>query len=146
MYVDLNTILKEKITFLDNQIKEAEKTRDSAPSPMESKSDKTRQDFERLIFSLQDEKRNFIHLQKNLVKLPKFTSKVNLNTQVTLKSEAGEKSFFIVPEGLGGITVNNLYLLSDKTPLAKCFLNQKINHQFTFNNTNYKITSIKENK
>jgi hypothetical protein len=145
MKVSLDKVLEQKLSSLDRQIKEEIIARDSAPTPMQSGSDKTRQVAEQMIDSLHQERKSLLSL-KNILKKPLvFERKASLNTLVTLNSSVGEKTYLLVPEGLGGHTINDIFLLSVKSPLAKAFLNKKESFMFGFHQTSYQILSIKTN-
>lgn len=144
--IDLNEILQQKIETLDRQIADAKFTRDHAATPTESHSDKTRQNAEQLIDSLSDTKKKLKLLELSLNKLPPFKSLATLNTLVTLRTPLGTKKFLLVPEGLGGQTIDDIFLLSDATPLAKFFLNQKVGFTFTFNGGTYQIIFLHPNQ
>ena len=146
MKINLEKIIQDRLSSLDRQIKEEIITRDLAPTPMQSGSDKTRQVAEQMIDSLHQEKKNLLNLKKSLSRFPKFNKTATLNSLVTLKShQAGEKTYLLVPEGLGGSTVNSVFLLSINSLLAQKFLNQKTGFQFNFNDISYQITSIQPN-
>jgi len=144
--IDLHFVLQEKNDLLDRQLAEAKFTRDHAATPTESHSDKTRQNAEQLMDSLSDAKKRLELLRHVLAKLPPFNNLATANTLVTLRTPPGKKNFLLVPEGLGGQTINNTFLLSVESPLAKSFLNQKIGFTFTFNGGAYQIISTNPNQ
>lgn len=143
--IDLHRILDEKLALLDRQITEAKFTRDHAATPTESHSDKTRQNAEQLMDGLSDAQRKLRLLGASLKKLPSFNGQAQVNTLVTLRTPLGVKNFLLVPEGLGGQTIGDTFLLSEKTPLAKMFLGKKVGHTFTFNGGGYQIVSLDPN-
>jgi len=141
MRINLHKILQTRIKNLDKQIKEEIITRDSAPTPMQSGSDKTRQVAEQMIDSLLQEKKNLLNFKRILDNLPKFNNQASLNTIVSLKSIVEKKTFLLVPEGLGGVIVNGIFLLSINSPLAKKILNQKTGFSFISKDVTYQIDS-----
>ena len=144
--IDLPQVLKEKIDLLDRQLVEAKFTRDHAATPTESHSDKTRQNAEQLMDSLSDAKKRLEVLRLTLSKLPPLKGLATTNTLVTLRTPLGKKDFLLVPEGLGGQTINDTFLLSVESPLAKSFLNQEVGHTFTFNGGSYQIVFLNPNQ
>lgn len=144
--IDLHQVLKEKTDLLDRQLAEAKFTRDHAATPTESHSDKTRQNAEQLMDSLSDAKKNIQQLRLSLTKLPPFKNIAIVNTLVTLRTPPGTKTFLLVPEGLGGQTIGDTFLLSVSSPLAKSFLNQKVGHTFAFNGGAYQIIFLNPNQ
>lgn len=144
--IDLNKILDQKIDILDRQIADAKFTRDHAATPTESHSDKTRQNAEQLIDSLGDAKKKLELLKFSLDKFPPFKGLATPNSLVTLRTPLGVKKFLLVPEGLGGQTVDDVFLLSSASPLAKLFLNQKVGFTFDFNGGTYQIVFLHPNQ
>ncbi len=143
--IDLRQILKEKLDLLDRQMAEAKFTRDHAATPTESASDKTRQNAEQLMDTLGDAKKKLQLLDLTLNKAAPFKSLATTNTLVTLHTPPGNKQFLLVPEGLGGQTINDVFLLSIESPLAKSFLGQKVGHTFAFNGGAYQIVFLHPN-
>jgi len=143
--IDLRQILQDKRDLLDRQLAEAKFTRDHAATPSESGSDKTRQNAEQLMDSLNDAKKKLKALELELNKLPSFSNTATTNTLVTLRTPLGVKNFLLVPDGFGGQTIGDIFLLSIATPLAKTFLNQKVGYTFSFNGGAYEIIFLNPN-
>jgi len=143
--VNLHQVLNDKINLLDRQIAEAKFTRDHAATPTESASDKTRQNAEQLMDSLGDAKRKITTLQRDLDKIPSFNNSALTNTVVTLRTPLGNRVFLLVPEGLGGLSHGETFLLSINSPLAKLFLGQKVGFTFNFNGGSYQIIFLHPN-
>lgn len=131
--IDLTEILAKKLALLDRQIADEKFTRDHAATPTESASDKTRQNAEQMLDSLADARKKLRLLEISIKNLPPFNNLATLNALVTLRTPLGLKEFLLVPEGLGGQSVDNVFLLSVASPLAKLFLGHKIGHTFSFN-------------
>ena len=144
--IDLHQVLKEKNDLLDRQLTEAKFTRDHAATPTESHSDKTRQNAEQLMDSLSDAKKSLQQLRLSLAKLPPFKNLTTVNTLVTLKTPTGNKNYLLVPEGLGGQTIGDTFLLSIASPLAQAFANRKVGYTFTFNGGAYQIIFLNPNQ
>lgn len=143
--IDLSNILDEKLALIDHQLEQAKFTRDHAATPTESGSDKTRQNAEQLMDSLSDAKKKLQLLRHSLAMLPPFKNIAAVNTLATLRTPLGSKNFLLVPEGLGGHTIGDTFLLSEKTPLAQMFLGKKVGHTFTFNGGTYQIVFLNPN-
>lgn len=144
--IDLNQVLAEKLSPLDRQNAEAKFTRDHAATPTESGSDKTRQNAEQLMDSLNDAKKKLRLLGMELSQMPPFKDLATVNTLVTLRTPLGSKNFLLVPEGLGGQTIGDAFLLSVSSPLAKSFINKKVGYTFTFNEGAYQIIFLNPNQ
>jgi hypothetical protein len=133
--IDLTQIINQKIDFLLQQIKDTEKARDEAATPMESHSDQTRQNAEQLIYALKDE----VKRQKLLLsKLDQYKAIL-----YTVRSSAGLKDYLVVPDGLGGQSIDNVYLLAESTPLAKNLIGKKPGHTFPLNSSLNELVFIK---
>lgn len=143
--IDLRQVLQDKRDLLDRQLAEAKFTRDHAATPSESGSDKTRQNAEQLMDSLNDAKKKLRTLETGLNKLPPFGGIATVNTLVTLRTPLGIKNFLLVPDGFGGQTIGDIFLLSTQSPLAKSFLNQKVGYTFIFNGGAYQIIFLNPN-
>ncbi len=143
--IDLRQILQDKRDLLDRQLAEAKFTRDHAATPSESGSDKTRQNAEQLMDSLNDAKKKLRLLEIELTKLPSFANLAAANTLVTLRTPLGVKNFLLVPEGFGGQTIGDTFLLSVSSTLAQSFLNKKVGYTFSFNGGVYQIIFLNPN-
>lgn len=143
--IDLRQVLQDKRDLLDRQLVEAKFTRDHAATPTESHSDKTRQNAEQLMDSLNDAKKKLLLLEKELSKFPPFKGLAIVNTVVTLRTPLGTKNFLLVPEGLGGQTISDTFLLSTSSALAQSFLGQKVGYTFSFNGGVYQIIFLNPN-
>lgn len=135
--ISLVDVVNQKLLFLSKRVKDAEYMRDTAQTPTESHSDQTRQNAEQLIYGLKDEVKRQRQL---LTKLGRFVPVI-----YSIRTPTGLKNFLIVPDGVGGQTVDETYLLAESTPLAKLIVGQKIGHNFTFNQANYEIVFIHKN-
>ena len=117
-------------------IKVAKKARDTSPSAMESASDTTRNENEKLVFALNLELKK---LDSIISKIPTDISKKDKELRVEdwcrAKITVGNNimSVCLVPEGLGGEMIDDVRLLSSSTPLGKVLLNKKVKDEFTFN-------------
>lgn len=145
MNINLDKLVQNHLHRIDRQIKGEIITRNSSPTPIQSSSDKTRQVAEQMIDSLYQERNKIIAIKKKLTNLPKFNQTASLNTFVTLQSKEEKKTFLLVPEGVGGISVDEVFLLSSKSPLVQNFLGKTLGFKFTFNNSAYEIVSIQSN-
>lgn len=95
--------------------------------------------------SLNDAKKKLLLLEKGLSKFPPFKGLAIVNTVVTLRTPLGTKNFLLVPEGLGGQTISDTFLLSTSSALAQSFLGQKVGYTFSFNGGAYQIIFLNPN-
>lgn len=110
-------IKKEKEALL-KAIQHAIKTRDEAPSAMESHSDTTRNQTERLIIALEEKLKD---LERLIMEIPEKIETKNRPLWSTHKTTVGEKTLqvLLVPEGIGGRKIGNVILVSVNSELGK---------------------------
>lgn len=137
--IDLSNILNDKIEAVEVSIKRAAFERDNSATPMESQHDQTRQVANQLYNCLVDEKRSLQLLTRRLCDYHSIYHLKNLEKGVQFR-------FFIVPDGLGGKTVEGVTLISDKTPLSQIIIDKKEGYQYELNGQNFRIEKIEENK
>ena len=95
--------------------------------------------------SLNDAKKKLKALELELNKLPSFGSIATANTLVTLRTPLGVKNFLLVPDGFGGQTISDTFLLSVSSALAQVFINKKVGYTFSFNGGAYEIIFLNPN-
>ena len=125
-------ILDKKIKGIEDAISSAKIARDMAPSAMESHSDTTRSEKEKLIYALESE----------LNSLNKIKEKDLVLTVYKIKLDSSFMRICLVPEGLGGETVRDVKLISKLSPLGKLIKNKNLGDEFSFNNKKVTIENI----
>jgi len=125
-------VLDKKIKRIEDAISSAKKARDMAPSAMESHSDTTRSEKEKLIYALEKELDILSNIKENDLIIKTYEIKLNDNLM----------GVCLIPEGLGGETIGDLKLISELSPLGKLIKNKKIGDEFSFNNKKLKIENI----
>jgi hypothetical protein len=136
--IDLVGILNEKIESVEKNIKQAAFERDNSATPMESQHDQSRQIANQLYNSLLEERKILQLLRKQVGNFHAIYSLENLNSGAQYK-------FFIVPDGLGGKTVDGVTLISEKTPLSKIIIGKDAGYEYELSEQKFKITKIEEN-
>ena len=142
---ELKKQLKIKRSNLLLGIESAKKARDQAPSAMESHSDTTRSEKEKLIYALESQLKE---LDEIISSVPKNINNSNNSliveewrfVKVLLKN--GILKICIVPEGIGGHIIDDIRLVSSKTPLGNAILGKKKGNRFIFKNTEGKIEDV----
>ena len=129
-------VIDDKLNTLENAITQAKSARDDAPSAMESHSDTTRASQERLVNALESEVDSINEIKKDFeASLTKKRGNiVTLWSYVEISLNEKDLEIIIVPEGLGGNTLENVLLVSDKSPLAQAILGKTSDSKFKFNN------------
>ena len=112
----LQTLLHKEIDLINRELSTAKSTRDHAPSAMESHSDTTRSEQEKLFFALQEKlqnTQNHLKILNKLIFAPTSVSihSTNINSQPTI--------LVVVPDGLGGRKIDNLLFVSASAPILK---------------------------
>lgn len=124
-------------------IESAKKARDDAPSAMESHSDTTRNQNERLVHALESELSQLENLTKNFLGLSgKVEPYAQLWRLVEVEVGGDVMKVCLVPEGLGGEKVKGVSLLSQPSPLGKIIKNKKKGDEFEFNGQKVVIVGI----
>jgi len=125
-------VLDRKIKGIQNAISSAITARDMAPSAMESHSDTTRSEKEKLIYALESELNNLNKIKEKDLVLKIYHIQVGDNLMRVC----------LVPEGLGGETVGDLKLISEFSPLGKLIKMKNVGDEFNFNNKKIMIENI----
>lgn len=126
-------------------LKSAKETRDSAPSAMESHHDTTKNQAEKFVVALEKKLHN---LEKSISNLPnpqniRPANKIALWSYMEANLNGNKMKLIIVPEGIGGKQINNIHLISDKTPLGSAISNKRKGEEFEFNNQQGTILLVK---
>jgi transcription elongation GreA/GreB family factor len=124
-------------------IESAKRARDQAPSAMESHSDTTRNQNEKMIEALLGE----LNLLNSFLKRTpekQNQNKLNVEEWTYVKAGLGKNviELCIVPDGFGGQVVEGTRLISIETPLGKVLMNKEENDLFIFNNQEGKVLKI----
>lgn len=136
--IDLNSKINKDLAAIDRQIKQAATERDESATPMESHSDQTRQIANQLYNSLLEEK-------QKLLELKSVIAKYNLVWHIQNLSDKATRKYFVVPNGFGGTMLEDVMLLSEKTPLAKKISGMKVGYEFDLNGQMFRIEKVEEN-
>ncbi|OGM20634.1 hypothetical protein A2955_02945 [Candidatus Woesebacteria bacterium RIFCSPLOWO2_01_FULL_37_19] len=138
-----NCLLKEK-EVLEKALASARQTRDSAPSAMESHSDTTRSQAEKLVFALEEKTKNIESLISLIPQDFKSTlTVVSLWSLIELKTNGEILKMILVPDGFGGREIDNIKLVSISTPLGNLIINKAVGDQITFNEKVYALSSLR---
>lgn len=130
-----NALVKEK-QGLSIALNSAKKARDEAPSAMESHSDTSRAQNEKLVDALEQQLKEVETATEKLILVPdKFRY-----LEISLGGET--KKFILVPEGLGGKEVGDIRLLSDNTPLGGVLKDKQMGDKFEFNNQQIEVLQL----
>ena len=117
---------KRKLLFARDQAKTA---RDNAPSAMESHSDTSRSENEKLVFALDNE-----------IKVNESCTTVISNTDLicfNLVSDNAVLKVVIVPEGMGGSKVGDMMLISGNSPLGLKLIGKSRGDKLEFNGVDW---------
>jgi len=132
----IKEIFEKKRKCLSKALKAAREARDTAPGAMESHSDTTRSQNEKLLAALEARLKNLEDLDQKITTgsfQPRFF-------EVLFNGE--NKKLVIVPEGLGGEEVNGMRLLSETSPLGIVLKEKKLGDKFEFNGQTIEILKV----
>jgi len=134
--------LEKEQGLVQRTLEHARFTRDHAPSAMESHSDTTRSEFEKLVFALEDKLKKINSDIKLLAKAPGISGNgpVAVWSLVTLNGVAAPMSVIVVPPGLGGRKLGDKTLLSSDSPLGSLLLGSSRGQSVTLNDQVWNIS------
>src|SRR3989344_7926042 len=108
-----------KIEIMKKSLKEAKIAQLNAPSAMESHSDTTKSEMEKLVTALEidiSRQKNYLSLVPN--NLTPSNQKIELWKNVRVNNKGILMNIIIVPDGMGGDTIDGIRLVSETTPLV----------------------------
>lgn len=111
---------ESEIVKLEEVITNEKVARDSSPSAMESHSDTTKSQKEDLVFSLLSKLNQLKLLTRSIPDTSRDSSETGVWSIVYV--DRIKSNVLIVPEGLGGVEVDDLMLVSINTPLVASLL------------------------
>lgn len=136
--------LQKELKNLEKTIRETKIARDNSPSAMESASDESRSRLEGAVSMFQRMKKE----KEDLLGIIPVKSIVGKNISVWsfAEIELSDKrmSIAIVPDGLGGIKVEEFQYVSDNTPLGKALIGKSRGDNFSFNDSTGTVISVNE--
>lgn len=109
-----------KVEIMEKSLKEAKIAQLNAPSAMESHSDTTKSEMEKLVTALEIDirrQKNYLSLVPN--NLTPSNQKIELWRNVKIDNHGMIMNIIIVPDGMGGDTVDGVRLVSETTPLVQ---------------------------
>lgn len=132
----VNEFLTRRKENLLKALEKAKGARDNAPGAMESHSDTSRSQYEKLVAAL----------EQQLKDLEETAKKINLSNKSFPLMEIGfngeKRKFILVPEGLGGEETAEIRLLSENSPLGLQLAGKNIGDKFEFNSQQIEILKI----
>lgn len=127
----ITQVLNQKISVLEKGITDAKKARDSAPSAMESHSDTTRSEQENLVLALTKSLSDLKSLSKQPLSASRYYELTSPNSFL---------KFIVVPDGLGGQKIDDIVLISSKSPLALQLSVKNPGDSIIFNGNSYVVS------
>lgn len=102
-----------KLQVLYSALETAKIAQRDAPSAMESASNTTRSEMERMVTALEI---NIANLKKQILQIP---DKLSTDNKLWKLVEIKKMKILIVPEGMGGEIIDGIRLVSENAPLLK---------------------------
>lgn len=112
-------VFLRKLEILQKSLQDAKTAQRNAPSAMESHSDTTRSEMEKLVTALEFD---IYNLKKNIDKIPGNSSNGPMWKVTKINNNGVEMTVMIVPDGMGGDIIDGVRLISETTSLAKRIL------------------------
>ncbi|MDO8488029.1 MAG: hypothetical protein Q7S31_01810 [bacterium] len=131
-----------KLQLLEKSLLAARTAQQNAPSAMESHSDTTRSEMEKMVTALEVE---IVKLKKNVDQIPFVVSsspKANVWSYVKLNTGQAEMELVLVPEGMGGDKLDQLRLISVATPMGEVLLDKQIGEKIEFNGQSIEVLAL----
>jgi hypothetical protein len=140
---DLKVLLENDRKNLQLSIERAKEARDKAPSAMESHSDSSRSQNEKLVDALEYEYKVFIERLKLIPdKVADDTSNVGLWSLIKINNGSTNPIILLVPEGFGGKKIGNITTITINAPLGKVIYNKRFGEKYTFQDKDCTIEKI----
>ncbi len=122
----IRKLFEHKLQILEKSLAEARIAQRNAPSAMESHSDTTRSEMEKMVTALEIEINN---LMKKMALIPNSQPPANspaqLWQQVKVDNAGTPLKVIVVPDGMGGDTIGEIKLISETTRLGRAILGKK---------------------
>lgn len=141
--------LKILRAYLFGELKRTEKAlasakiaRNNAPTPKESKSDTSRARLETEVTMHELKARELKNFINSIPENELGFKKIGLWSLIEVELPSGSMRIVIVPEGLGGKKVKEIWFISDKTPIGLALLGKKSGDEFMFNGTRGRVVSV----
>lgn len=132
-----------KISFLQDQIIDVEKSRQASPSPTESHSDTSRSQLEKLANALIEELKQ---LEGYIKLVPESNinpeNKVEIWSYLEILLDGKKIKMVLVPQGMGGEKVEDIQLVSTESPLGKAIYDLGEASKFNLHNLPGEILKI----
>ena len=103
----------KKLQVLNSALGTAKIAQREAPSAMESASNTTRSEMEKMVTALEIDIAN---LKKQILQIP---DKLSTDNKLWKLVEIKSMKILVVPEGMGGEVINGVRLVSENAPLIK---------------------------
>ena len=132
----VNELLTKRKETLLKALGKAKEARNNAPGAMESHSDTSRSQYEKLVGAL----------EQQLSDLEETAKEFNLKNKslplFEISFNGEKKKFILVPEGLGGEETDGVRLLAENSPLGLQLAGKKVGNKFEFNGQQIEILKI----
>lgn len=116
-----------KIEIMEKSLKEAKIAQLNAPSAMESHSDTTKSEMEKLVTALEidiSRQKNYLSLVPS--NLTPSNQKIELWRNIKIDNKGILMNIILVPDGMGGDTIDGMRFVSETTPLVQGIKNGEI--------------------
>jgi transcription elongation GreA/GreB family factor len=129
----IGALLEKEKDLLMRSLVKAKFARDNAPSAMESHSDTTRSEQEKLVTALEMEIDKLDQDLNKLVDVNNTDNKVGLWSYVEIRSGERMLKFVLVPRGMGGKKIEDTQLVSIDSPVGNRLIGKTKGEEMEFN-------------
>jgi hypothetical protein len=139
----IRSCLEKEERDFNNAIKKIVIARNESPIPMESHSDTSRIQADKMLGELNTKINTLEKLIYDLpVRIPDNFEKIELWNFVNLSKPNLQIKLILVPEGYGGREFDGVKLVTISTPLGKALYGKRINELITVNESGFLIKVI----
>jgi len=138
----LRAHLLEELKRTERTLASAKIARNNAPTPKESKSDTSRARLETEVTMHELRARELKNFMNAIPKNELGLNKIGLWSLIEVELPSGSMRITIVPDGVGGKKVKEIWFISDRTPIGLALLGKKSGDKFTFNGKEGRVVSV----
>jgi hypothetical protein len=134
--------LEEELKTTQQALNSAVEARDSAPSAMESHTDTTRNQSEKMVTALTSQLTNLKKMIESLPEtIPVSQNRIDVWSLVELIGSI-RLSVILVPEGYGGKECDGVKIVSVEAPLGRSLLGKKIGNNISILDNKFIISAV----
>ena len=140
----IRKLFEHKLQILEKSLLEARIAQRNAPSAMESHSDTTRSEMEKMVTALEIEIRNIKEKIESIpASLTPPNGSVQLWQEVQINNTGTPMTVIFVPDGMGGDTIGQTKLISETTRLGRAMLGKRVGESCDIDGRKVEVLQLK---